>query len=435
MRRFSLYKRGKYFYVQFRNDETGKYLSGKSTGCTNRNEAIVRVLNWEEEPDHRVETDHRIAVDTIVQTIRSTALNEGDLKRIIAALNDITPGISIRADTGAAGEAFIDFLKRFWNYDESPYVAEKKAHGQTIGKRRCIDMTYAVNGHWTRSFPDRTLGDVTRRDLSEFGVHLANRGLAAKTINHIIQAGTVALTWAHSNELISSNPAANLRKFSGRSAKRGILTIDEAKALFDLRWEDDRARTANLVAATTGLRAGEIAALRLQDIGEDTLSVMHAWSNDDGLKSPKNGEQRTVPLLPEVRRHLLRLVEENPWQHGPQAWVMWSTRTPSRPVDPQHFYRELMKTLPRLRVTQEEYEEFTVRKRERRYWEERKIVFHSWRHFYTSRMAENLEKEKVMLATGHKSGVVFDTYADHVSQEVLTEVAGVTRQVFHRLVS
>jgi integrase len=94
-----------------------------------------------------------------------------------------------------------------------------------------------------------------------------------------------------------------------------------------------------------------------------------------------------------------------------------------------------MKTLPRLRVTQEEYEEFTVRKRERRYWEERKIVFHSWRHFYTSRMAENLEKEKVMLATGHKSGVVFDTYADHVSQEVLTEVAGVTRQVFHRLVS
>lgn len=57
MRRFSLYKRGKYFYVQFLNEETGKYLSGKSTGCTNRNEAVARVLNWVEEPTHRIGRD------------------------------------------------------------------------------------------------------------------------------------------------------------------------------------------------------------------------------------------------------------------------------------------------------------------------------------------------------------------------------------------
>jgi len=305
MRRFSLYKRGKYFYVQFFNEETSKYLAGKSTRCTNRNEAVARVLNWEEESAHRIETDQRMAVDTIVSTIRSTALSDDDLKRIVTALHDSFPSISVRSEPGVAGKPFVDFLKRFWDYEKSPYVAEKKAHGQTIGKRRCVDMTYAVKGHWTRSFPERTLGEVTRRDLADFGVHLAKLGLAAKTINHVIQAGTVALTWAHSNELITSNPAANLRKFSGQSEKRGILTIDEAKALFNLRWEDDRAQAANLTAATTGLRAGEIAALRLQDIGEDTLSVVHAWSNDDGLKSPKNGEQRTVPLLSEVRRQLL----------------------------------------------------------------------------------------------------------------------------------
>jgi integrase len=35
------------------------------------------------------------------------------------------------------------------------------------------------------------------------------------------------------------------------------------------------------------------------------LNVAHSWSAADGLKSPKNGEARRVPLLPDVREALL----------------------------------------------------------------------------------------------------------------------------------
>gem|GEM_PF-2930477 len=44
MRRFSLYKRGKYFYVQFLNSETGKYMSGLSTRATTRDQAIAEPM-------------------------------------------------------------------------------------------------------------------------------------------------------------------------------------------------------------------------------------------------------------------------------------------------------------------------------------------------------------------------------------------------------
>jgi integrase len=42
------------------------------------------------------------------------------------------------------------------------------------------------------------------------------------------------------------------------------------------------------------------------------------------------------------------------------------------------------------------------------YWNKRRVVFHSWRHFYAARMADQLEARKVMLATGHKTESVFN---------------------------
>jgi len=46
-RRFPLYRRGKIFYCQFYNPKTGKFLSGRSTGQTNRNAARLIVCERE----------------------------------------------------------------------------------------------------------------------------------------------------------------------------------------------------------------------------------------------------------------------------------------------------------------------------------------------------------------------------------------------------
>jgi integrase len=85
----------------------------------------------------------------------------------------------------------------------------------------------------------------------------------------------------------------------------GVLTVEEAGALFAKPWADGAAMAGNLLSATTGMRQGEVLAVRGGDIGEGVLSVGHSWSAEDGLKSPKNGEARPVPLLPEVREALL----------------------------------------------------------------------------------------------------------------------------------
>lgn len=86
-------------------------------------------------------------------------------------------------------------------------------------------------------------------------------------------------------------------KCSPKSKKREILTLEQAAAVFAADWENDVAKLANAVAFYTGMRAGEVAALRFEDIGVDRLYVRHSWRSSEGLKECKNGEEREVLFL------------------------------------------------------------------------------------------------------------------------------------------
>ena len=76
LRRFSLYRRGKVYYCQFYNPKTGKYISGRSTGQTNRNAATLVVYEWERNgvPDRGGggcrPVSETIDMDTVLETIR-----------------------------------------------------------------------------------------------------------------------------------------------------------------------------------------------------------------------------------------------------------------------------------------------------------------------------------------------------------------------------
>ena len=208
----------------------------------------------------------------------------------------------------------MSFLYHFWDYEQSPYVREKLAYGHSIGRRHCYEQAKRLH-HWRDFFGENTdPRDVTRDQLKEFQLYLRDKKLAAKTVNMIVAADTVALGWLAEQGVLGSDPATGLRKFSGRPKQRGILTPEQVQSLVAVDWPDNRARVGNLVAMTTGLRSGEVIALRLDDIGEDRVHVRSSWSFADGLKKPKNGEEREVPFLPAIRDELLQLAKENP--HG-----------------------------------------------------------------------------------------------------------------------
>jgi integrase len=165
-----------------------------------------------------------------------------------------------------------------------------------------------------------------------------------------------------------------------------------------------------LVSGTTGLRAGEVLALRLEDVGERALNVRHSWSDYDGLKTTKTGETRKVPLLPEVRDALLELAKENPY---PEGFIFYGNLE-GKPIDRSVLLDGLHEALVGIGIDAKA----------------RGIVFHSWRHFYAARMADRLAADKVARVTGHRSRAIFEEYAGHVTDENLEEVGKVGAEVF-----
>ena len=303
MPRFSLFRRGasKVYYVQFPNPDTGKMTTAKSTGAKSKNEATSIVLDWLRFgiPAKQGKTQsvaERLTFNSVLTGVRTLPLVADDVSRILEVLKErgFIESATLKGSPGSV--LFNDFLLNFWNYDTSPYVKEKLAHCQSIGRRHCYESTMKVKSRWEDAFQGKLLAEVTKQDLKAFSLALTDEEeeLSPASLNRILEVGTTALRWAINNDLIAVDPSIGLARFAGTAKKRGILLEEEARKLFLAPWKDERARIGNLLAMTTGMRAGEVLALRLDDIKGNRIHVRHSWSVRDGLKKPKSGKVCTI---------------------------------------------------------------------------------------------------------------------------------------------
>ena len=146
MRRFSLHRPVRTFYAQIGDPKSGTFLSARSTGAADRDEAVFVVSNWLKDglPEPKSGRRRSIAevfdVDAVLMTIRSGNLTKDDATRIVDALQNqgFIEGATLASEDS---ETLLLFLSRFWNYGESPYVREKHAYGHSIGRRHCYEQT------------------------------------------------------------------------------------------------------------------------------------------------------------------------------------------------------------------------------------------------------------------------------------------------------
>jgi integrase len=434
MRRYYLHTRHNgMFYAELVDPQTGAKLTARSTGTKDRDEALLVIAKWLEAgiPTGKARKPRSLetaaGLETMLKTIRRAELNSDDALRIVQALRDRGLIDIAAVKSGKGSVLFTEFLEGFWDFNSSPYVREKKAHGHAIGRHHCYDMMTCIHAFYGNYFQGRTLNSITRQDLKAFSLFLTEKRerpegykgrfsekLSLSYVNKIMIAGTTALSWAFREGHIPADPTDGLMRFSGTPEKRGTLTPMEAQVLFAARWKDKRAYTASLLACTTGMRSGEVLALRQEDIGSRILNVRHSWSAYDGLKAPKNGEARKVPLLPEVRAKLLEIARDNPY--GPQGFIFYGS-TADKPMDGSILLDGLYDALAGIGIDAAA----------------RGIVFHSWRHYYAARMADRMTADQVSRVTGHKSRAVFDAYSDHITEENLEEVGRVGAEVFGNL--
>jgi integrase len=314
---------------------------------------------------------------------------------------------------------FTSYLKNFWDYETSSYVKEKLRKNHGTHKNYTVGQGIVVEKYWLPFFKGRLLGSVTRRDIEDFIDDLSGKELSAGRKNTILKAGAIPLRWAFSKEIIEKDSIAGVTWFSGEAEERKILTPEVVEAVFKVDWADERAKLANMLAAVTGLRSGEIRGLRVQDLGEDCLYIRHSWNLRDKLKTTKNNKRRTVELpFPFLIDNLIRLAERNPHGAGMDSYVFWAKRSPSKPVENIRLLAGLRDALKQTGMNEKTAAGY---------------VFHGWRHYFTSYMRDKLNRKLLKSQTGHITDPMIDHYGDHLLAGDREKIRQAQQEVFGAL--
>ena len=399
---FSVFKRNDRpsFLVSFK-DDTGKFLPPLSTKKKTEEEAMQVAFQWLRDGIPQKKAALQANVLSLKDMAR-TVQNGDDVETLLGELSRLgwVKGFVVKETPQA--EDFIAFMNTFWDWETSPYIKEKLRKNHGIHKRHCKLQGQAITLYWEPFFKGRYLGEINAKEIDAFINHMATKEISAERKNVVIRAGTKPLRWAFSKGMITTDPTRGHILFSGDERKRLILTPTMAAALFRVEWKNQRAKLANMLAAVTGMRSGEILALRLQDLGADCLYVQASWNKEDKLKTTKNNEPRTVYLpFPDIMNGLIEQAKLNPWGVSPESFVFWADSAGDRPMLQQSLIDALRKNLKLIGVSEKEAA---------------KYLFHGWRHFYTSYMIKKLDKKLLKSQTGHKTDVMLAHYSDHETE-------------------
>jgi integrase len=220
--------------------------------------------------------------------------------------------------------------------------------------------------------------------------------------------------------MIDRDLSAGIIWFSGKPKERQILSPELAAAVFRAHWKDERTRLANLLAAVTGLRSGEIRALRVQDIGRGCLYIRHSYNPIEGLKTTKNNEPRTAEIpFPGVIQDLFNLAAQNPHGAGMDAFIFWAALKPDKPIEERLLLDDLRAALAETGMSKETAKAYT---------------FHAWRHFFTAYMRPRIDEKLLRKQTGHKTLAMLDHYSDHVLEGDRERIRQAQRETFGALI-
>ncbi len=183
------------------------------------------------------------------------------------------------------------------------YVEEDRAAKATTLR----DYRSGLEHHLLPAFGDRQLVSLTASELERWRSTLQ---LSPRTKNKVMIAVGGIYRRAARVYGIAVNPAAQVERLrERRQSDIDVFSPEEVWALVRAA-ADEQDGVIFLAAAFTGLRRGELIALRWREIDFAGAAIRVRASYSMGhLTSPKSGKVRAVPLAPDVAAALARLAD------------------------------------------------------------------------------------------------------------------------------
>jgi integrase len=148
------------------------------------------------------------------------------------------------------------------------------------------------------------------------------------------------------------------------------------------------------------MRLGEIQALQKEDIKDNYILVTHSWDRKYGIKGTKTGKDRRIPLAEDVQKVIIDYVQF-------RCGYVFSKDSGRTPIRHEVVYKSFYEAAAAIGIDREQLRS-------------RNITFHSWRHLFATRLAENNFPDVfIRELTGHSSANMQRRYT-HIRPEELT---------------
>jgi integrase len=315
---------------------------------------------------------------------------------------------------------FAQYAEKWWIYDECPYITGRIARGFHISRGYARVRRSYLERYLIPRFGKLRLTEITPAMIEEWLMGMMAEGrLTTATCNRTLGTLHIMLNQAVKMGHLAISPASPIEQLKENPKPRGILPCEVMRRLFDPEsavrvWGDPRHFTANLLAASTGMRLGEVQGLQVQHVHAGWVNVVHSWDDKYGLTRPKCGSNGVVPIPTKTSEALQALIDHSPYQ-DPEHLVFWG-RDGHKALTKTTLLKGLRRALERVGISIETQKE-------------QNYCFHSWRHGFNTLIRGKVPDEQLRRVTRHKSLKMSDRY-DHAGIEHLGDVQAVQEKLF-----
>ena len=251
-----------------------------------------------------------------------------------------------------------------------------------------------VHKHLLPHFGRRPIVSISTREIANYRTTLLASGLGSKTVNNIVVVLSRVFEYARDGDLITKNPTARVKRLAVPASKVDYLQPDEIGKLLNAVAElSPWYHPLFVTACMTGMRMGELRALRWEDVdlAEQVIYVRRSHSRAT-VKVPKTAAGiRMIPMTPDV----CAVLQERHIELASRTELVFPSKKLT-PFDPANL---------RKRVLQPALEHAGLPA----------VRFHSLRHTFASLLAAaSVGKKESAGLLGHASTHVTDVIYTHL---------------------